>query len=65
MYLDGSSTPELLISYSGSQTIGAQIRVGADFSTHYYFDGSIDDVRIYDRPISIEESQILYAAGAR
>jgi hypothetical protein len=29
-----------------------------------YFDGIIDEIRIYDRPLSTEKVQILYDLGA-
>jgi len=37
------------------------LRIGAD--PYYYFDGAIDDVRLYDRALSAEEIRRLYQEG--
>ena len=59
--LDSSdNSPE---AYTGD--IPDTIRIGsrADGKAAYYFDGTIDDVRIYDRVLSAEEIEALYQAG--
>jgi hypothetical protein len=39
------------------------LRIGYDSRAGWYFDGKIDDVRIYDRALSAEEIQQLYQEG--
>lgn len=65
VYLDGATTPELTLAYSGSASITNQIRIGADYTPSFFYNGQIDDVRMYNRPISTDEMAIIYSAGAR
>lgn len=65
VYLDGEQTPEVTSPYTGAVTMGSQIRIGADYTPSFYFNGQIDDVRLYNRSLSIDETQVLYSAGAQ
>ncbi len=61
-YIDGvlDSSPSYAVSFSGggSYTIGSR-------GTGEYFQGKIDEVRIYNRALSATEVANLYASGAR
>jgi len=48
-----------------SGTIPAGLRIGTDYAGLLPFNGSVDDVRIFNRNLSTEEIQALYAAGAQ
>lgn len=65
IYVDGEASPELTNAYGSSSGLGTQIRVGADFTPSFHFAGEIDDVRLYNRALSLEETYLLYSAGAR
>ncbi|MDP2704968.1 MAG: LamG domain-containing protein [bacterium] len=60
---EGSGTEASSISYSG---LGSNTFIGkhADGSTDFDFDGSIDEVRVYNRALSASEVQALYNSGA-
>jgi len=64
-YLDGVSAG----SYAGAGPIApsASTSIGASLpnTTNRYFNGSIDDVRIYNRTLSLAEVLSLYSGGAK
>ncbi|NIP25986.1 MAG: hypothetical protein GWN67_16725 [Phycisphaerae bacterium] len=64
IYIDGSldSSDNLSQSYTGNTPDTIRIGNRAD-SIPFYFDGSIDDVRIYDRALSAGEVEQLYGFG--
>lgn len=65
MYIDGKAdgTPACNISTSGS---GFNNTIGTSFNTAgaYYFDGMIDEVRMYNRALSAAEVAKLYGSGS-
>ncbi len=78
VYLDGSTTPDVsgTIARNGSNNIIATttdvLTVGAGFRgtngcgispTTFNFDGSIDEVRIYNKGISASEARLLYTSA--
>ena len=65
MYVDGASAASP-VSYSGDPVVNVNnFSVGNPPSGNsYYFMGSIDDVRIYDRALSASEIEQLYNLGA-
>ena len=66
IYIDGiesaSGTISALGSSSGTVNIG-RFDSGVPTSWIYYFNGKIDDVRIYDKALSAEEIRRLYLEG--
>ncbi len=69
-YLDGASSPEITQGPSSVVMIGI-LRIGAvgadggGTSPSLYFNGTIDDVRIYEQALSSAQIKKLYAEGAR
>jgi len=57
-YIDGQQTSNQ--SVSGALTTGGSTNIGVYDST-YYTNGSIDEVRIYDRALTESEIQLLYS----
>jgi hypothetical protein len=60
LYIDGVSAASPVassVNYAAAAT-----RIGA-IPNGYYFNGSIDEVRIYNRALSAEEIQLLYTIG--
>jgi hypothetical protein len=61
VYIDGEFEDELvtrgITASNGPLGIGRRI---ANFAGDYYFNGAIDDVRIYARALSVSEVQSLY-----
>jgi hypothetical protein len=67
IYVDGVQTGSGT-SFSGNlPTQAGNVRIGADYDTTpaNFFNGSIDDVRIYNRALSATEIQNLYKGGER
>ena len=62
IYLDG----KLVASTTGSvmRTGSGVSRIGAHVSNGYYFNGKIDDVRIYNYALSTAQAQVVYNDGA-
>lgn len=61
LYLDGNSTPEITQTALGATAIGGVINFGRDVSTtSYYYTGSIDEPRIYNRVLSTTEIATMY-----
>ena len=64
LYLDGSLISE--INVPDIRTTNNPLMIGAGgtpYGSGYSFNGIIDDLRIYDRALSIEEIQALYELG--
>lgn len=67
-YLDGASDGSSVWSNSylpftaSTKTIGTR---SSGTTTSIYFHGSLDDIRVYNRVLSAQEVQALYAAGAQ
>lgn len=64
-YVDGVSTPVITQTALGASQIGGNYYLGQDHLGAYIFNGSIDDVRSYNRALSTAEIQSLYNAGAQ
>ena len=65
LYLDGSSvnsTPAPGVTMS-STAYSFEIGGNTNGNTYHYFNGSIDDVRVYDRALSATEVVNLYNMG--
>jgi hypothetical protein len=60
-YIDGASVPEITHSYSGTYSGVPSIGMSG---YSYYFPGSIDEVRLYNRDLSVSEVRNLYDASA-
>ncbi len=70
MYVDGVAYPRTLAAVpdipSGTTfQIGRWVATGAGDTTPYYFNGAVDDVRVYDRVLTAEEVATLYAGEER
>jgi len=64
-YLDGNTTP-IITQAALVQSSTGVFRIGKDVSVNTMtFNGTIDDVRMYNRVLSLDDIQTLYAAGAR
>ncbi len=66
IYVDGvSKATSGSIKWIGNVNNSEPFTIGDrnDPGHHYYFDGTIDDVRIYDRALSAEEIEELYHEG--
>jgi hypothetical protein len=63
-YLNGVQDASLVLSPNGPLTSGgSNLRIGwCDPGMNQYFDGLVDDVRIYNRALSASEVQALYDA---
>jgi hypothetical protein len=61
IYINGDLKNTLLAS--GINGVGHNCYIGYDQTDGFYFDGLIDDVRIYDRALSAGEIWALYQAG--
>lgn len=68
-YINGAQVGSDDTQFSGNITVngalGLNIGYDACCGGRYYFDGSIDDVRLYNRALSAQEVQQMYAAGAQ
>jgi prepilin-type N-terminal cleavage/methylation domain-containing protein len=62
IYLDGNSNPEFTMPASAT-TDAAVIRVGAYPGGGYNFTGYIDQVRIYNRALTVKEIHQMYVDG--
>lgn len=60
IYLDGSNKPEVTMD-SYPDAYSGQIYIGR-CASGYYFNGLIDDVRIYQRSLTAKEIQTIYAS---
>lgn len=65
-YVDGVvATTGLLGCTPNFASTVDQLRIGRPVSANRYLDGTLDDIRIYNRGLSLSEVQALYTAGAR
>jgi hypothetical protein len=64
LYADGVVVASTVSAATGSLTNTADLTLGLLFGGSYYFNGPIDDVRIYNRALSPQEITQLYAQGA-
>lgn len=68
IWIDGTITNKVIRNYqkyfnSGEKTyIGNTFRLGADFDYNHQLNGTLDDFRIYNRPLSEAEIQALYTS---
>ncbi|OGZ04884.1 MAG: hypothetical protein A2845_00070 [Candidatus Lloydbacteria bacterium RIFCSPHIGHO2_01_FULL_49_22] len=66
MYVDGVSVPVTYV-FNGTTNVNpdstAPVYIGALAASSSFFDGPIDDVRIYNRALSADEIQRLYLMG--
>ena len=63
LYLDGvkiAENTDFLTAGNTSDTDSVGAEIGTQYNTSFPFDGSIDDVRIYNRVLSQEEITLLY-----
>lgn len=68
MYVNGALDGSGECNYGGPPSAGEKLTIGRKSDPNYYFDGKIDDVRIYDRALSSDEIQLLlggYAPGIK
>jgi len=63
-YLDGSSTPEITQPASTNVASGT-FYIGAMNSSTYFYNGLLDDLRIFGRAMSAQEIQHLYVEGLK
>ncbi|MFZ2912556.1 MAG: LamG domain-containing protein, partial [Candidatus Absconditicoccaceae bacterium] len=69
VYLDGNTTPEITVSSGSSTTINDIFRIGAvgagagSDGLAYFFRGTIDEPRIYNRALSQQEIYQLYRSN--
>jgi len=61
LYVDGQLSGSQSVAYSATNT--ANFRIGASSSLNSAFIGTIDDVGIYDRPLTETEVNILYSGN--
>ena len=61
LYVNGELDNTL--AWSGSFTINSGAMLGRDIEGGQYFNGSMDDIRIYNRVLSAEEVELLYHEG--
>ncbi|UCD37282.1 MAG: VCBS repeat-containing protein [Fidelibacterota bacterium] len=61
IYIDG--VPDRTITLSAELTLANDLFIGGDGYNDNYFAGRIDDIRIYNRALSIAEIQALYQEG--
>ena len=59
IYKDG--LPLVSDTSSGTYSASGTLRIGRAWDIGYFFNGFIDDVRIYDRALSVEDVAVLYA----
>lgn len=63
IYINGALDGEL--AYSGTPpTTGHTLRIGQRYSGDFTFKGLIDEVSIYNRALTDEEIQAIFAAGS-
>ena len=58
LYIDGVLASKIK-DETKRETVEASLHIGENYKNNYY-DGSIDDIRIYDRALSTEEVKALY-----
>lgn len=60
-YIDGKSIGSTDATGLGDIDTGADLEVGADPTESIYFEGDIDEIRIYDRALGADEVKALYS----
>jgi len=64
VYIDGKACASAILTSIGNGTAGSNdISIGSDISNPYYFNGTIDDVRVYTQSLLSSDIEKLYAAG--
>jgi|GEM_PF-3460930 len=63
IYVNGINYQQGVPSTHGGFDLDDDIKIGQDDAGDRWFDGSIDDVRIYNRALSAQEVQQLYSLG--
>ncbi|MFH1522038.1 MAG: BspA family leucine-rich repeat surface protein, partial [archaeon] len=66
LYIDGNAVPLTTLNAIGTNDLGnisSDFMVGKGFLADYYFNGSIDEVAIWNRSLSANEIQDLYLRG--
>ena len=61
-YIDGSLSGSPAVFSTTLTPSSSTINIGRRKVSDYYFNGLIDDVRIYDRPLSVSEIKAIYEA---
>ena len=66
IYVDGELAPSSSTGTFGTQVYSpeAPLRIGSRYSDSNYFNGSIDDVRIYNYTLSSDQIKTLYEVGS-
>ncbi|MCH8330898.1 MAG: PKD domain-containing protein [Bacteroidetes bacterium] len=60
LYVNGILVNSEIVGHVSPQTSSARLHIGTETSISQYFDGVIDEVRIYDRALSAAEVKVLY-----
>jgi len=60
VYLDGGMNPIFSLNNGGAINGGGTVRIGSGFPSGYLFNGTLDDVRFYNRALSSAEILALY-----
>lgn len=60
MYFNGEKVGQKRLNMNYFPFVNVSTRIGGKFNNHYSFDGSFDDIRIYNRVLSEDEIQVLY-----
>ena len=59
LYIDGTQAASQPSPPASAQN-GQNLFIGTDAGSNYFFDGKIDDIRIYSRALSTNEISLLY-----
>lgn len=65
IYLNGVQQGSTLTTTFANITATSNLQIGRGYTNVRYFNGSIDDVRIYSRALSVGEVTTLYTNGAK
>jgi parallel beta-helix repeat protein len=60
LYLNGVRDDDGAGAYGGDQTAADDLYIGQNYNNEYYFNGTIDEVIIYNRSLSAAEIKALY-----
>lgn len=63
IYIDGTLNISNTKSWNGIGTGSQTLRVGTSYNSANFIDGSMDDVRIYNKALSSDEVSIIYRMG--
>jgi len=64
VYLDGNSTPEITMGASAASSAGT-MNIGRWSAGSYYYTGYVDDAHLFQRALTTQEIQTLYAESQR